>query len=188
MDYVDEVGKLAALKDKGVLTREEFDRKKTELLSRGHSAAPAAQADPLGRGSGAWLDLAQKLLIEQRVATERPSQAVAYLLWLFTWMLGGHRFYLGRSDSARYARAEHHCRGAGDLHTLGVHRPVPHPGYGARQDRRDTRSLDGTRAMKTLRSRGSYPLATSPWSNTPSHMRRAFAWRPEEASRIGRAP
>jgi TM2 domain-containing membrane protein YozV len=100
MDYVDEVGKLAALQDKGVLTPEEFDRKKTELLSRGHSAAPAAQADPLGRGSGASLDLAQKLLIEQRVANERPSQAVAYLLWLFSWMLGGHRFYLGRSGSA----------------------------------------------------------------------------------------
>lgn len=99
MDYVEEVGRLAALKDKGVLTPEEFDRKKTELLSREHSAAPAAQVDP-GVRSGTSLDLAQKLLIEHRVANERPSQAVAYLLWLFTWMLGGHRFYLGRSGSA----------------------------------------------------------------------------------------
>lgn len=100
MDYVEEVGKLAALKDKGVLTPEEFDRKKAELLSRGQSAAPVAQADQPGRGSGASLDLAQKLLIEQRVANEMPSQAVAYLLWLFTWVVGGHRFYLGRSGSA----------------------------------------------------------------------------------------
>lgn len=38
----------------------------------------------------------QKILIEQRVANDAKSLAVAYLLWLFLACLGAHRFYLGR--------------------------------------------------------------------------------------------
>ncbi len=33
-------------------------------------------------------------------AANQKSTAVAYLLWLFFWMLGAHRFYLGRTGSA----------------------------------------------------------------------------------------
>jgi len=36
------------------------------------------------------------LYIEQRIANERKSALVAYLLWFFVGMLGAHRFYLGR--------------------------------------------------------------------------------------------
>lgn len=36
------------------------------------------------------------MLIEQRVSNEAKSTGAAYLLWLFTGALGGHRFYLGK--------------------------------------------------------------------------------------------
>jgi TM2 domain-containing membrane protein YozV len=39
------------------------------------------------------------MLIEQRIANEAKSTGVAYLLWVFTGGLGGHRFYLGRAGS-----------------------------------------------------------------------------------------
>lgn len=39
-------------------------------------------------------------LIEQRVTNQAPSVGVAYLLWFFFGLLGGHRFYLGRPLSA----------------------------------------------------------------------------------------
>ena len=41
----------------------------------------------------------EQILIEQRVANESKSMGAAYLLWLFTGGLGGHRFYLGKSGS-----------------------------------------------------------------------------------------
>jgi len=41
-----------------------------------------------------------RILIEQRITNEKPSVAVAYLLLLFLWPFGGHRFYLGRIGSA----------------------------------------------------------------------------------------
>ncbi len=40
------------------------------------------------------------MLIEQRVANEAPSAAVAYLLWFFLGLLSAHRFYLGRPGTA----------------------------------------------------------------------------------------
>ncbi|MHB8283667.1 MAG: TM2 domain-containing protein [Caulobacteraceae bacterium] len=40
------------------------------------------------------------ILIEQRVANEGPNLIVAYLLWLFLGLFSGHRFYLGKSQSA----------------------------------------------------------------------------------------
>jgi TM2 domain-containing membrane protein YozV len=46
------------------------------------------------------LNTQDKILIEQRVANEKPSAAVAYILLLFLGLLGAHRFYLGRVGSA----------------------------------------------------------------------------------------
>ncbi|HWF76760.1 MAG TPA: NINE protein [Caulobacteraceae bacterium] len=45
------------------------------------------------------LDTQQLQLIEQRVANDAPNAVVAYLLWFFLGLLGGHRFYLGRAGS-----------------------------------------------------------------------------------------
>lgn len=42
----------------------------------------------------------QRMLIEQRIANEKPSSGVAYLLCIFLGPLGAHRFYLGRKGSA----------------------------------------------------------------------------------------
>ncbi len=41
----------------------------------------------------------QKMLIEQRISNEKPSEAVAYLLCIFVGLLGAHRFYLGHIAS-----------------------------------------------------------------------------------------
>ncbi len=46
------------------------------------------------------LSVAELSLIEQRVTNDGPSTGVAYLLWLFTWFVSGHRFYLGRPGTA----------------------------------------------------------------------------------------
>jgi TM2 domain-containing membrane protein YozV len=40
------------------------------------------------------------MLIEQRIANEKPSAGAAYLLCIFAGVLGAHRFYLGRKGSA----------------------------------------------------------------------------------------
>jgi TM2 domain-containing membrane protein YozV len=41
-----------------------------------------------------------QILVEQLVATEAPSLAVAYLLWLCLGLFSAHRFYLRRPGSA----------------------------------------------------------------------------------------
>jgi TM2 domain-containing membrane protein YozV len=41
-----------------------------------------------------------KILIEQRIANDKPSAAVAYALLIFVGLLGAHRAYLGRTGSA----------------------------------------------------------------------------------------
>jgi TM2 domain-containing membrane protein YozV len=41
-----------------------------------------------------------KILIEQRIANEKPSTGTAYLLAIFLGLFGAHRFYLGRKGSA----------------------------------------------------------------------------------------
>lgn len=46
------------------------------------------------------LTTAQLSLIEQRVTNDGPSAGVAYLMWFFLGLAGGHRFYLGRTGSA----------------------------------------------------------------------------------------
>lgn len=48
----------------------------------------------------AGLSTQQQMLVEQRVTNASPSVAVAYLLWFFLGLVGGHRFYLGRVGSA----------------------------------------------------------------------------------------
>lgn len=40
------------------------------------------------------------ILIEQRVTNAKKSVGAAYLLWLLTWFVSGHRFYLGRPVTA----------------------------------------------------------------------------------------
>lgn len=45
------------------------------------------------------LTTAQLSLIEQRVANDGPSTAVAYPLWFFLGVVSGHRWYLGRPGS-----------------------------------------------------------------------------------------
>ena len=41
----------------------------------------------------------QKILIEQRLANEKPSKGIAYLLWFFVGSFGVHRFYLGETTT-----------------------------------------------------------------------------------------
>lgn len=41
-----------------------------------------------------------KILIEQRLANDKPSMGTAYLLGIFLGLFGAHRFYLGRTGSA----------------------------------------------------------------------------------------
>lgn len=46
------------------------------------------------------LDTKELLLLESEVKSRGKSMVVAYLLWYFLGMFGGHRFYLGRKGSA----------------------------------------------------------------------------------------
>lgn len=56
--------------------------------SNGHDASKSRLSDT------------QRMLIEQRIANDKPSAGVAYLLCIFLGALGAHRFYLGRKGSA----------------------------------------------------------------------------------------
>ncbi|GHE91983.1 hypothetical protein GCM10016455_09980 [Aliiroseovarius zhejiangensis] len=42
----------------------------------------------------------QQMLVEQRLANDKKSIVVAYLLWGFLGGFGAHRFYLGKTGSA----------------------------------------------------------------------------------------
>lgn len=55
---------------------------------------------PSSRPSPARAITPDQLAIEQRIAVEGPSLAVAYMLWLFLGLVSGHRFYLRRPGSA----------------------------------------------------------------------------------------
>ncbi len=64
------------------------------------SSPPRASAMPHIGSNERGLTDTQKMLIEQRVANERPSAGAAYLLDIFFGSLGLHRFYLGATGSA----------------------------------------------------------------------------------------
>lgn len=99
MNFTDELQALAELKDRGILTEEEFQHRKAQLLA-GNRTDGVSVADRSGPPQGhAGLTMADRLLIEQRVSNEMPSQTLAYVIWFFTALLGGHRFYLGRTGS-----------------------------------------------------------------------------------------
>lgn len=86
---LDELSTLKALLDQGVLTQEEFNRKKAELLSRDLSpvASPApsfAGTQPIGACSPGVA-----------AAPDSKSKLAAALLAIFLGSLGIHKFYLG---------------------------------------------------------------------------------------------
>lgn len=56
------------------------------------------EAEQSGRGSGRLTD-SQKMLIEQRVANEKPSTGAAYVLCIFFGAFGIHRLYLGEKGT-----------------------------------------------------------------------------------------
>ncbi|QLQ19144.1 MAG: TM2 domain-containing protein [Exiguobacterium profundum] len=41
----------------------------------------------------------QQMLVEQRLANDKKSTLVAYLLWFFVGPFGAHRYYLGKTAS-----------------------------------------------------------------------------------------
>jgi TM2 domain-containing membrane protein YozV len=58
------------------------------------ATAPATEQVAGGR-----LTDSQRILIEQRIANEKPSTGAAYLLCLFLGAFGIHRFYLGQKGT-----------------------------------------------------------------------------------------
>jgi len=46
------------------------------------------------------LDARELLLLEQEVKNQGKNMVVAYVLWYFLGIVGGHRFYLGKKGSA----------------------------------------------------------------------------------------
>lgn len=46
------------------------------------------------------LSTQQQMLVEQRLANEKKSTGVAYLLWFFLGGFAAHRFYLGTTGAA----------------------------------------------------------------------------------------
>jgi TM2 domain-containing membrane protein YozV len=100
MNFLQDIEKLADLKERGILTEAEFVQKKAEMLARDMAEGQGGAEDyepPVRREVA---NVADRLLIEQRVSNEMPSQAMAYVLWFFTAVLGGHRFYLGKTSTA----------------------------------------------------------------------------------------
>lgn len=48
----------------------------------------------------AQLDTRELLLLESEVKNQGKNMVVAYVLWYFLGIFGGHRFYMGRTGSA----------------------------------------------------------------------------------------
>jgi TM2 domain-containing membrane protein YozV len=46
------------------------------------------------------LSTQQQMLVEQRLANEKKSTGISYLLWFFLGAFGAHRLYLGKIGSA----------------------------------------------------------------------------------------
>ncbi|WP_195576218.1 TM2 domain-containing protein [Paenibacillus sp. 1001270B_150601_E10] len=51
-------------------------------------------------GMKSQLDTRELLLLEQEVKDRGKNMVIAYVLWYFLGMFGGHRFYMGRTGSA----------------------------------------------------------------------------------------
>lgn len=85
MQGFDEIKELKQLLDEGLITQEDFDRKKSELLS---SVGNTSVAPPVGSPPA----------IEQGVADSQPKKKSKWVAGLAAIFLGGygvHKFYLG---------------------------------------------------------------------------------------------
>ncbi|QAY66809.1 TM2 domain-containing protein [Paenibacillus protaetiae] len=51
-------------------------------------------------GIKSQLDARELLLLEQEVKSRGKNMILAYVLWYFLGMIGGHRFYLGKIGTA----------------------------------------------------------------------------------------
>ncbi|MFD1954339.1 TM2 domain-containing protein [Paenibacillus thailandensis] len=51
-------------------------------------------------GQKSQLDARELLLLDQEVKHRGKNMVIAYVLWYFLGILGGHRFYMGRIGSA----------------------------------------------------------------------------------------
>lgn len=85
MQGYEEIKELKQLLDEGLITQEDFDRKKTELLN-------AASADAAEAPFGSTLESCPP-----NSRTEKKSKWVAGLTAIFLGCYGVHKFYLGYS-------------------------------------------------------------------------------------------
>ncbi|NMM54019.1 TM2 domain-containing protein [Paenibacillus aquistagni] len=51
-------------------------------------------------GLKSQLDTRELLLLDQEVKDRGKNMVIAYVLWYFLGLFGGHRFYMGRTGSA----------------------------------------------------------------------------------------
>ena len=86
MQGYEEIKELKQLLDEGLITQEDFDRKKTELLN-------AASAD----AAGAPIDPTSASFPPDNRVEKRKSKWVAGLTAIFLGCYGVHKFYLGYS-------------------------------------------------------------------------------------------
>lgn len=86
MQGYEKIKELKQLLDEGLITQEEYDQKKTELLS---AASADAAGAPIGPTSASFLP-------DNRVE-KRKSKWVAGLTAIFLGCYGVHKFYLGHA-------------------------------------------------------------------------------------------
>lgn len=97
---LDELSALKALLDQGVLTQEEFNRKKAELLSRDLSSAAMPGEAPYGTVPAfAGAQPVGTCSSSAAVPLDSKSRLAAALLAIFLGSLGIHKFYLGYTTS-----------------------------------------------------------------------------------------
>ena len=86
-----------------VMTHQHRGEHMTEQTLAGVIPASRLEQSPDGSHmprQGPRLSDTQRMLIEQRIANDKPSTGAAYVLCLFLGAFGIHRFYLGRTGSA----------------------------------------------------------------------------------------
>ena len=95
MGQADELKKLSELLESGVLTQEEFDAKKQEILSTNHAVGEStSQPNLVINNSNASVNTNTN--INGGVPISPKSRMVAALLCFFLGWLGIHRFYTGK--------------------------------------------------------------------------------------------